>query len=67
MTNVFCGVRGSVDDCHTCRHDAKEDGHSYARDGGDEQLLQHECSLVEQDVKDVHGEVTFPKAVIQPF
>ena len=67
MTNVFCGVWGGVNDCHARGHDSEEDGYSDARDRGDEQLLQHERPLVEQDVKDVNGKVSFPKAMVQPF
>ena len=67
MTDVFGGVWGSVDDCHASGHDAEENGHSDARDGGDEQLLLHERPFVEQDVKDVHGKVSFSKAMVQTF
>ncbi len=65
MTNVFGWIWGRVDDGHAGRHDAEEESDGDAGDGGDVQLLDQEGSLVEEDVKEVHVEVSLAEAVVQ--
>ena len=65
MANVFGGIRGRVDDSETSRNNAEENSDGNASDRRDVQLLDEEGPLVEEDVNDVHVEVTLAEAVVQ--
>jgi len=64
MAYVFGGIWSCVDDCETSRHNAKENSDRDASNCRDVQFLDEESPLMEEDVDDVHVEVTLAEAVV---